>query len=476
MPPPDLTVAAGPLGRLFGLPRGRGVFARETIAGLTTFFAMSYVIFVNPAILGLQGSPDAARGLPTAAAVTSTCLLAGVMTMVMALVSRRAYAIAPGMGVNAVVAYQLVAGAGLTMPEAMGLVFIEGLCIVVLVVTGIRKRVFEAVPRELKAAVVVGIGFFVLFLGLVNGGIVQKGSGTPLRLGDLSSAGALLTVAGILVMGMLMSRGFRWAVPAGIVLITAAAVVLNWATGWTEFADGTADLPSALVAAPDFSLIGAFDFGSFARIGVAASILWIFTMMLSDFFDSFGTLLGVGKQAGYLDANDDLPGLNRLLLVDGAAAAVGGAFSSSSGTAYVESGAGVAAGGRSGWVGVIVSLCFLAAILFSPLVAIVPACATAPALVIVGYLMMRTVSEPGVDGRLPIDFRDITFGLPAVLTITMMPLTYSIADGVGAGFMCYVALRVAKGEARRVHPLLYVFTGVFAFFFFVPLIQRLLAS
>ncbi len=472
---PDPAAPRGLLGRAFGLPPGRSALTRETVAGLTTFFAMSYVIFVNPAILGLQGTPDASKGLPTAAAVTSTCLLAGVMTLAMALVSRRAYAIAPGMGVNAVVAYQLVVGAGLTMPQAMGLVVIEGLCIVLLVVTGIRKRVFEAVPRELKAAIVVGIGFFVLFLGLVNGGIVQKGSGTPVKLGDLSSPGALLTVAGILVIGMLMARGFRWAVPAGIVIVTAAAIAINWATGWKEFPAGTAVLPSSPVGAPDFSLVGAFDFGAFAQIGVAAAVLWIFTMMLSDFFDSFGTLLGVGKQAGYLDRNDDLPGLNRLLLVDGAAAAVGGAFSTSSGTAYVESGAGVAAGGRSGWVGVIVALCFLAAIVLHPLVAVVPSCATAPALIIVGYLMMRTISEPGLDGRLPIDFRDITFGLPAVLTITMMPLTYSIADGVGAGFMSYVALRVATGEARRVHPLLYVISGVFAFFFFVPLIQRLLA-
>jgi AGZA family xanthine/uracil permease-like MFS transporter len=463
----------GVLERAVGLRPGRATLTRETIAGLTTFFAMSYVIFVNPAILGLQGTDAAGRGLPTAGAVTSTCLLAGVMTLVMALVSKRAYAVAPGMGVNAVIAYQLVLGAGLTMPQAMGLVVLEGVVITVLVLTGIRRRVFEAVPRQLKQAIVVGIGFFVLFLGLVNGGVVVKGSGTPVALGDLSSAGVLLTAAGVIFMGMLIARGVRWAVPLGIVIVTLAAIAINWAAGWAAFPGGSAVIPSSLLALPDFSLVGAFDFGAFAALGVFSACIWIFTMILSDFFDSFGTLLGVGSQAGYLDRNGDLPGLNRLLLVDGVAAGMGGVFSSSSGTAYVEAGAGVAAGGRSGWVGVIVALCFFAAILLSPLVAVVPACATAPALVIVGYLMMRTVSEPGADGTLPIDFRDVTFGLPAFLTITVMPLTYSIANGVGAGFMSYVALRIAKGEARKVSPLLYVFAGVFLLFFFGPLLDEL---
>ena len=472
----DSVTAAAPKGfveRAVGLRPGRATLTRETIAGLTTFFAMSYVIFVNPAILGLKGTDAASRGLPTAAAVTSTCLLAGVMTLIMALVSKRAYAIAPGMGVNAVVAYQLVAGAGLTMPQAMGLVVLEGLVITALVLTGIRKRVFEAVPRQLKQAIVIGIGFFVLFLGLVNGGVVVKGSGAPVALGDLSSASVLLTAAGVIFIGMLMVRGVRWAVPLGIVVITLVAIAINWAAGWDAFASGSAVIPSSALAMPDFSLVGAFDFGAFAKLGVFSACIWVFTMMLSDFFDSFGTLLGVGSQAGYLDRNGDLPGLNRLLLVDGVAAGVGGAFSSSSGTAYVEAGAGVAAGGRSGWAGVVVALCFFAAILLSPIVAVVPACATAPALVVVGYLMMRTISEPGPDGTLPIDFRDVTFGLPAFLTITVMPLTYSIADGVGAGFVSYVALRIAKGEARTVHPLLYVFTGVFLAFFLGPLLREL---
>ena len=456
------------LERLFSFRENGTTLARDTVAGFTTFFVMSYVIFVNPAILSFADDPAGqGKGLPYAAALTSTCLVAGVMTLVMALFSNRAYALAPGMGVNAAVAYQLVMGQGLTMANAMGLVVLEGLVIVLLVLTGVRQAVFHVVPAQLKQAIVVGIGFFILFLGLVNGGIVVKGQGTPLALGDFTSVPVYLTLFGLVVMIVLLARGWRLAVPLGIVATTVLAILVNWATSGDLVREGFATIPSSPIALPDFSLVGAFDFGAFAKLGVLGACIWVFSLMLSDFFDSFGTLTGVGGQAGYTTRDGQLPGLKRLLLIDAVAAAAGGAVSSSSATAYIESGAGVAAGGRTGWVGVVVGACFLLAMVFSPVAGMVPAEATAPALVIVGYLMIRTLSE-----REKLDLRDLSFGLPATLTITLMPLTYSIATGIGAGFLGHVAVRLAKGEWRKVPPLLYAFAVVFLFYFLAPLLRE----
>jgi len=442
--------------------------ARDTVAGFTTFFVMSYVIFVNPAILSFAGEAGmAGKGLPYAAALTSTCLVAGVMTLVMALFGRRSYALAPGMGVNAAVAYQLVMGQGLTMANAMGLVVLEDLVIVLLVLTGVRQAVFHVVPAQLKQAIVVGIGSFILFLGLVNGGVVVRGQGTPLALGDFTSVPVYLTIFGLVVMIVLLARGWRVAVPIGILATTVLAIAIDWATSGDLVRDGFATIPASPVAMPDFSLVGAFDFGAFAKLGVLSACVWVFSLMLSDFFDSFGTLVGVGAQAGYMTKDGELPGLKRLMLIDAAAAAAGGAVSASSATAYIESGAGVAAGGRSGWVGVVVGACFLLAMVFSPVAGMAPAEATAPALAIVGYLMIRTLSE-----REKLDLRDLSFGLPATLTITLMPLTYSIATGIGAGFLCYVAIRLARGEWRKVHPLLYVFALIFLLYFLAPLLRE----
>jgi len=433
---------------------------------------MSYVIFVNPAILSLAGEAGmAGKGLPYAAALTSTCLVAGVMTLVMALFGRRSYALAPGMGVNAAVAYQLVMGQGLTMANAMGLVVLEDLVIVLLVLTGVRQAVFHVVPAQLKQAIVVGIGSFILFLGLVNGGVVVRGQGTPLALGDFTSVPVYLTIFGLVVMIVLLARGWRVAVPIGILATTVLAIAIDWATSGDLVRDGFATIPASPVAMPDFSLVGAFDFGAFAKLGVLSACVWVFSLMLSDFFDSFGTLVGVGAQAGYMTKDGELPGLKRLMLIDAAAAAAGGAVSASSATAYIESGAGVAAGGRSGWVGVVVGACFLLAMVFSPVAGMAPAEATAPALAIVGYLMIRTLSE-----REKLDLRDLSFGLPATLTITLMPLTYSIATGIGAGFLCYVAIRLARGEWRKVHPLLYALAVVFLLYFLAPLFREWLGG
>ena len=472
------TGSATGLERFFKFKQWNTTLRRDMLAGLTTFIVMSYIIFVNPSILGLGG-----KGLPFAAVLTSTCLVAGVMTILMGAVTNRAYAIAPGMGLNAVVAFSLVLGQGLTFPQAMGLIFLEGVAISILVLTGFREAIFKAIPLELKKAIVVGIGFFILFIGLVDGGIVVAGSGTPVTLGNFVGVPVLVTIFGLAVTIIMLTRGWRGAVILGIIFSTILATILNYAYGKTSFAAGVAVIPSKVVAKPDFSLLGQFNFGAFSKLGVAAAILWIFSLMLSDFFDTMGTLVGVGEQAGYLDNQGHLKKLNRLLLIDSLAAVAGGAASCSSATTYIESGSGVAQGGRTGMVGITVGVLFLLAMFFSPIAGIVPANATAPALIIVGYLMMATLTAGETmaedeEGKglvkkaiAAINFGDIAFGIPAVLTMTIMPLTYSITNGIGAGFLAYTLIRITQGKAKEISWMLWIASVGFLIYFLVPLFQ-----
>jgi len=472
-------VASGGLDGVFHFTKWGTTLRRDMLAGLTTFIVMSYIIFVNPSILGLGG-----KGLPFAAVLTSTCLVAGVMTILMGAVTNRAYAIAPGMGLNAVVAFSLVLGQGLTFPQAMGLIFLEGVAISILVLTGFREAIFKAIPLELKKAIVVGIGFFILFIGMVDGGLVVAGSGTPVMLGNFVGVPVLVTIFGLVVTIIMITRRWRGAVILGIIFSTIFAIILNYAYHKTSFAPGTAVIPSKIFAAPDFSLLGKFNFGAFSKLGVTAAVLWIFSLMLSDFFDTMGTLVGVGEQAGYLDDKGHLKKLNRLLLIDSLAAVAGGAVSSSSATTYIESGAGVAQGGRTGVVGITVGILFLLAMFFSPIAGVVPANATAPALIIVGYLMMatltagETMAQDEEEGRglvkravAAINFNDIAFGLPAILTMTIMPLTYSITNGIGAGFLSYTLIRITQGKAKEISWMLWIASAGFLLYFLVPLLQ-----
>jgi adenine/guanine/hypoxanthine permease len=464
----------GHLERFFGFSRWGTSLKRDTLAGLTTFIVMSYIIFVNPSILGLDG-----EGLPFAAALTSTCLVAGVMTILMGLYTNRAFAIAPGMGINAVVAFSLVLGQGLTFANAMGLIVLEGVAITILVLTGFREAIFKAIPTELKKAIVVGIGFFILFIGLVDGGIViaNPGGSPPVALGSFTTVPVAVTLFGLVITIVMLTLRWRGAIILGLLGASVLAVILNTVYGGTAFPNGQAVIPGDILAAPDFGLIGAFDFGAFTKLGVTAAVLWVFSLMLSDFFDTMGTLVGVGGQAGYLDERGNLPKVNRPLLVDSLAAVAGGAVSASSATTYVESGAGVAQGGRTGWVSIVTGVLFLAAMWFSPIAGVVPAAATAPALVIVGYLMMATLTEEldlashaGV-ARAAINFGDIAFGLPAVLMMTIMPLTYSITNGIGFGFIAYTLIRVTQGRAREISWMLWVASAGFVLYFLVPLLQ-----
>ncbi|HEY5388589.1 MAG TPA: NCS2 family permease, partial [Thermoleophilia bacterium] len=463
------------LERFFKFKQWNTSLKRDTLAGLTTFIVMSYIIFVNPSILGLGG-----KGLPFAAALTSTCLVAGVLTILMGLVTNRAYAIAPGMGLNAVVAFSLVLGQGLTFKSAMGLIVLEGVAITILVLTGFREAIFKSIPLELKKAIVIGIGFFILFIGLVDGGIVisPQGDGTVVTLGTFVGVPIAVTLFGLVITIIMVARKWRGAIILGILGSTVFAIILNYIYNKTAFAPGTAVIPSKVFAAPDFGLVGQFDFGAFSKLGIAAAILWIFSLMLSDFFDTMGTLVGVGGQAGYLDEKGDLPQVNRPLLVDSVAAIAGGAVSSSSATTYIESGAGVAQGGRTGWVALVVGVLFLLAMFFSPIAGVVPANATAPALIIVGFLMMATLTKGEAEAehddhepKAAINFSNLAFGIPAVLIMTIMPLTYSITNGIGFGFIAYTLIRVVQGKARDVSWMLWIASAGFIIYFLVPLFQ-----
>jgi len=440
----------------------------ELFAGLTTFIVMSYIIFVNPQILNL---PDGS-GLPIQATTTSTCLVAGVMTILMGLYSNRAFAIAPGLGLNAIVAFTLVLGEGLTFSQAMGVIVAEGILITVLVLVGLRRYVMDLVPLELKKAISVGIGLFILFIGLVNGGIVTTGGGTPLALGNLRGLPVLVTAIGLAITIALLARGYRAAILIGIVASTVIAIILEEVLDTGQFLPGQAQTPSTWVDTPDFSLVGEFSFGFFSELGLGVAILTILAIMMADFFDTMGTLVGVGSQAGYLNEKGELPDAQKPLLVDSLAAVAGGAASSSSATTYIESAAGVGNGGRSGLVAIVVGVLFLLAMPFAPLVGVVPTQATAPALIIVGWMMTSVLSEREevtTDGRIVrargIDFGDIEIGLPVLSAMIMMPLTYNITNGIGAGFVVWTLVKLFRGKVSEIHPMMYIISLAFLIYF-----------
>ena len=434
--------------------------ATELVAGLTTFMVMAYIIFVNPAILSFAGIPALqSQGVPFAPTLAATCLVAAIATALMGLATNYPLAVASGMGLNAVVAFQLIAAQKLPWPAAMGVIFLEGVVITILVLVGVREAVVNAIPLALKRAISVGIGLFILFIGLVNGGIVRPGQGIPVTLGAVTSPKVLVAVAGLLLTLVFLARGVRAALLLGILGTTILAILVNALHGGTVWTiPGVAVVPQSLVAWPDFSTLGAgINFEVFARLGVLAACLAIFSIMLSDFFDTMGTVIGIGAEARWLDKEGRLPRMNRVLLVDSLAAALGGAASASSATTYIESAAGVTAGGRTGLTSVVVAVCFALALFVAPLAGVVPAEATAPALIIVGYLMCALVRE--------IPFADLEEGFPALLTMTIMPFSYSITNGIGAGFVSYVVIKLVRGRAGAVHPLMYGAAAAFLLYF-----------
>jgi AGZA family xanthine/uracil permease-like MFS transporter len=427
----------------------------EVLAGLTTFFVMSYIIAVNPAVL-------AAAGLDVRAVATSTCLVAGLLSIAMGLYTNRAFALAPGLGLNAIVAFNLVGTMGLTAAEAMGVVVAEGVLITVLVLLGVRKYVMDIVPTALSRAIAVGIGFFILFIGLRNAGVITFIPGQTgtvdgfLTLTPLNTWPIFVALLGLAITIVLVARGFPAAILAGILIATVIAFLVP---------GGVARMPAEPLAGPDFSLVGQFSFGFFAKLGLLTAVLAIISFMLSDFFDTMGTLIGVGSEAGYLDEEGELVDAQRPLLIDSLGAVAGGAVSASSATTYIESAAGVAAGGRTGLVSVVTGVLFLLALPFVSLVGAIPAVATAPALIVVGVLMVGILSEGAGGRRGAIDFRNLEDAVPVVLTMLVMPLTFSITNGIGAGFVSYALIKLATGKGREVHPALYVVAALFLIYF-----------
>ncbi|MHB8877449.1 MAG: NCS2 family permease [Myxococcaceae bacterium] len=450
------------------VPRAR--VGTEVLAGATTFMVMSYIIFVNPLILGFAGiAPLQGKGLPFAAAMTSTCLVAGVMSLFMGLYTNRALALAPGMGLNAVVAFQLVAGMGLSWPAAMGVVFLEGALITVLVLTGFREAVMRAIPVALKKAISVGIGLFILFIGLWQAGIVvqDRSGATPVALGDLTGVPVAVAIIGLVLTLWLTVKRVRAALVISILVSTLAALLLNHLYGGQAFpTPGAAVLPASFLARPDFSLVGAFEpLAAFKVLGLMTAAMTVFSILLADFFDTMGTLVGVGAQAGYLDKEGHFEDVGRPLLVDSLAAVAGGACSASSCTTYIESQAGVQAGGRTGLTAVVTGLLFLLFMPFAPLVGMVPKEATAGALVAVGVMMCGVLvnREDGLDLTRPEE------AWPIVTTFMVMPLTYSITNGIGAGFIVYTLVRII--QRKRESLVMYLASAAFLLYFLRALLS-----
>lgn len=458
-PSPPARRASG-LDGFFHISERGSTVKTEVIAGLATWLTMAYILFVNPQILGAVADRDGVS-LPFDQVLTVTALVAGVITLAMGLWANYPFALAAGLGLNAFVAFTLVAGQGLSWPEAMGVILIEGLVIALLVLTGFREAVLNAIPKALKLAIGVGIGLFIAFIGLVNAGIViHPEAGTIVGINpDLTTLPILIFAIGFAVTAALVARKTRGALLIGILLTTLVAILINevWVDGSLYDTPGVAALPDRIVDAPDFSLVGNVSFNVFDVVGTATALALILSVMLSDFFDTMGTVIGLGGEAGLLDSRGRLPDINRVLLVDSLAAAAGGAASSSSNTTYIESAAGISEGGRTGLTSVVVGVLFLLSLFLSPLAGVIPPEATAPVLVIVGYFMMTLVKD--------IDWADAGIGIPALLTIVLMPFTFSITNGVAAGFISYTVIALLRGRWKDIHPLMFIVAGVFIWYF-----------
>jgi AGZA family xanthine/uracil permease-like MFS transporter len=407
------------------------------------------------------------------------------MTIIMGLYTNMAYAIAPGLGLNAVVAFTLVANEGLGFPEAMGLVVIEGLAVLILVLLGLREAVMRAIPLELKKAIAIGIGLFIAFIGLFNSGLVVRGQATPVDLAEFTTWPVIITVVGLVITIGLRAIGFPGDLLVGIILTTVFATIVNYAADVYPENLGYARWPDDVFQSPDFSLVGEVSFDAFSTLPFIAALSFAFTLFLADFFDTMGTLVGVGRQAGYLDERGELPEVGKPLLVDSAAAAVGGFASASSATTYIESASGVGVGGRTGWVSVVTGALFFPFMFIAPLIGMVPPQATAPALLIVGWLMISVLTEGeeaaeeeergGVrPGRklAGIDFHDVALGLSAAIVIMFMPFSFSITDGIAAGFIAYVLIRIFQRQWERIHPLMWGAAIAFAIYFAIPILQQ----
>ncbi|MFD0272733.1 NCS2 family permease [Kitasatospora sp. NPDC127111] len=460
---------AGALDRFFRITERGSTLPREIRGGIATFFTMAYILVLNPIILASATDMTGAH-LDNAQLVTATALTAGLTTLLMGVIGNVPIGLAAGLGVNTIVALQLAPK--MTWPDAMGMVVLAGFAIMVLVATGLRERVMNAVPLGLRKAIAIGIGLFIALVGLVDSGFVSRipdaaHTTVPLQLGGnghLLGWPVLVFVLGLVLTLVLIVRKVPGAILVSIAAMTGLAVVIDKLADIPALTWGLTvpSWPGNPVAAPDFGLVGKVSlFGGFEKVGVLTGVLFVFTVLMSCFFDAMGTILGVADEAHLLDEKGDLPGINRILMVDGIATAAGGATSCSANTCYVESTAGVGEGARTGFASIVTGLLFVVALFLTPLATMVPAQAATPALVAVGFLILaNSVKE--------IDWADHTISIPAFLTIVMMPFTYSITNGIGFGFITFCVLRLAAGRGREVPAAMYAVSAVFAFYYLMP--------
>ena len=436
----------------FKFAERKTTLSTEVRGGLTTFMVMAYIIFLNGNIIAKP------LGLDSVSVAAGTALIAGIMTIAMGIIGNYPFALAAGLGINAIVAFTLTAK-GLDAAGAMGVIVLEGVAITVLVVIGMREAIMNAVPVSLKRAIGVGIGLFILFIGFANGGLIVSGcapdssqlgfcDGTLVTLAFPTTMGQFVFIIGLVITFALYALKVRAALIISIIVTTIIAIL----TGVQS--------TNLVFQPPSFGTLGLGlqdPFQVFAKLGFISAVLTIFAIMLSDFFDTMGTVTGIAAEAGLAKEDGSVPGVGRVLFVDSVAAIAGGLGGVSSNTTYIESAAGVADGARTGFASVVTGVLFLLAIFLSPIAGLIPTQATAPALVLVGYLMFTIVKD--------IPVADVEDGRPALLTIILMPLTYDITVGIGAGFITWVLLKVVRGKWRAIHPLMWVVSIGFVIYF-----------
>jgi len=464
---PEPRPAQGPLDRYFRISERGSTLPREIRGGFATFFAMAYIIVLNPIILG-SAKDMHGHQLDNGQLVTATALTAALTTLLMGVIGNVPIALAAGLGVKSVVALQLAPR--MSWPDAMGMVVLAGVIVMILVATGLRERVMNAVPLGLRKAISIGIGLFIMLIGLVDSGFVTRipdiaGTTVPLQLGGdghLDGWPVLVFVLGTLLTLALMVRKVSGAILISIVTMTVLAVIINAVAKIPSWGLTTPKWPGNPVATPDFGLLGKVSlFGGFGKVGVLTGVLFVFTVLLSCFFDAMGTIMGVSDEARLTDAQGNMPGINKVLFVDGIAVAAGGATSSSATTCFVESTAGVGEGARTGFANVVTGGLFAVALFLTPVATMVPSQAATPALLAVGFLILAgSIKE--------IDWADHTIAVPAFITMMMMPFTYSITNGIGMGFISFVVLRLAAGRGRDIPVAMYVVAAVFGFYYLMP--------
>ncbi len=453
--------------KLFKLKEHGTNIRTEIIAGITTFLTMAYIIFLNPQVI--SKSNEALANVPGAmehsAVFTATCIAAAIGTWLIGWLSNYPMAQAPGLGLNAVFTYTLCLGFKLSAAAALGAVFIAGVFFILLTVTGARRAIVEAIPLSLKKAITAGIGLFIAMIGFVNAGIVvdkTKGA-TTVDLGNFADPKVLLALAGILIITILLVRNVKAGIFIGMIVTAVIGNIMQFVFGMNM----GITVPKNWVPHLDFSMFGKCftGMGELFSAPIASLIAVLITLVLVDMFDTIGTLIGAADKAGYLDENGNLPKIERAMLADAIATSAGAVFGTSTVTTYVESTSGIAAGGRTGLTSTVTGICFALALFISPVVGFVPTAATAPVLIIVGILMAASLKD--------IKWDNLEYAVPGFFTVVGMPFFYSITDGIAFGFISYIVVMIAKGKAKKVHPLMYIIVALFILMYVITALQTL---